>query len=97
MECGDAGYILLSSAAAENLLQVRAWADAEQDFGEAEVKYGVRVHVYNLCKECMDNAELPQKLQAARQSAKPRIRTTWLPSFGNHCRNARGDCRRLLL
>src|SRR6185312_7438013 len=71
MDCGDAGHILLSKAAAENLLQVRAWADALQDFGEAEVKHGVRVHVYNLCMECMGNAELPQKLQAARQAAAP--------------------------
>ena len=67
MDCGDAGHILLSSAVADVLRQVSAaWSNSIHDLGEAEVKHGVRVHLYNLYTEEVGNRELPQKLRTAQ-------------------------------
>ena len=71
MDCGDAGHILVSSSVAEVLSQVSTWKNALQDLGEAEVKHGVRVHVYNLCTDDAGNPELPQKLQTGKKAAAP--------------------------
>jgi hypothetical protein len=69
MDCGDAGHILLSSAAADVLRQVNAgWDNSIHDLGEAEVKHGVRVHLYNLYTEEVGNREVPQKLRTARKT-----------------------------
>jgi serine/threonine protein kinase/Tol biopolymer transport system component len=65
MDCGDAGHILISNSVAEVLSQVSTWKNALQDLGEAEVKHGVRVHIYNLCTDDAGNPKLPQKLRAA--------------------------------
>src|SRR5437868_4737573 len=48
MDCGDAGHILLSKRVAEDLGQYGDWQPQLHDLGEAEVKHGVRVHVFNL-------------------------------------------------
>ena len=66
MDCGDAGHILISKAVADVLGQLSTWQAALHDLGEAEVKHGVRVHVYNLYTDEAGNRELPQKLRAAR-------------------------------
>jgi tetratricopeptide (TPR) repeat protein/class 3 adenylate cyclase len=69
MDCGDAGHILLSSAAADVLRQVNAgWDNSIHDLGEAEVKHGVRVHLYNLYTEEVGNREVPEKLRAAQKT-----------------------------
>ena len=47
MDCGDAGHILASQSVAEVLGQLSSWKDSLHDLGEAEVKHGVRVHLYN--------------------------------------------------
>jgi class 3 adenylate cyclase/tetratricopeptide (TPR) repeat protein/TolB-like protein len=65
MDCGDAGHILVSNAVAEVLGQHSVWRDAFKDLGEAEVKHGVRVHVFNLCAEGVGNPKRPQKLRRA--------------------------------
>ena len=70
MDCGDAGHILLSSAVTEVLGQVSAaWSASLHDLGEAEVKRGVRVHLYNLYTDEVGNRELPQKLRTAQKAA----------------------------
>jgi serine/threonine protein kinase len=69
MDCGDAGHILVSAAVAEVLGQVSTWNNALHDLGDAEVKHGVRVHIYNLYTEEVGNRELPQKLRAAQKAA----------------------------
>jgi Flp pilus assembly protein TadD len=46
-----------------------SWTSRLQDLGEAEVKHGVRVHLYNLCTEDTGNAEIPRKVRAAREAA----------------------------
>jgi eukaryotic-like serine/threonine-protein kinase len=70
MDCGDAGHILLSSAVSEVLRQVSpTWSGSLHDLGEAEVKHGVRVHLYSLYSDEVGNKELPQKLRAAQNAA----------------------------
>jgi serine/threonine protein kinase/tetratricopeptide (TPR) repeat protein len=69
MDCGDAGHILISKTVADVLDQVSKWKTALHDLGEAEVKHGVRVHLYNLYTDEAGNPELPQKLRTARTTA----------------------------
>ena len=66
MDCGDAGHILISSAEAEVLGQLSSWCPMLHDLGEAEVKHGVRVHLYNLYAEEAGNPEPPKKITAQR-------------------------------
>jgi TolB-like protein/class 3 adenylate cyclase/Tfp pilus assembly protein PilF len=65
MDCGDAGHILLSQRAAEDLAAYRQWSEYLHSLGECEVKHGVRLHVFNLYNGHAGNAELPAKLDAA--------------------------------
>src|SRR6266481_8809836 len=67
MDCGDAGHILLSKHVAEDLEQHSKWRSYLQDFGECEVKHGVRVNVANLYTGDVGNPVLPEKLTLARQ------------------------------
>src|SRR2546430_6354521 len=48
MDIGDAGHILLSKRAAEDLVQYRQWEPALHDLGEFEVKHGVKISIVNL-------------------------------------------------
>ncbi len=64
MDCGDAGHILLSQRAAEDLAAYRQWSQQLHSLGECEVKHGVRLHIFNLYNETSGNAELPAKLNA---------------------------------
>jgi len=66
MDCGDAGHILVSSAQAEVLGQLSAWSPMLHDLGEAEVKHGARVHLYNLYTQDAGNPELPKKISAQK-------------------------------
>jgi tetratricopeptide (TPR) repeat protein/class 3 adenylate cyclase len=70
MDCGDAGHILLSSAAAEVLGQVSAWSGTVHDLGEVEVKHGLRLHIYNLCLEGVGNPELPRRVATKNATAQ---------------------------
>jgi serine/threonine protein kinase/tetratricopeptide (TPR) repeat protein/TolB-like protein len=65
MDCGDAGHILVSKPVADVLAQVTSWRPALHDLGETEVKHGIRVHIFNLCKDGVGNPEVPKKLQRA--------------------------------
>jgi TolB-like protein/class 3 adenylate cyclase/Tfp pilus assembly protein PilF len=66
MDCGDAGHILLSGHVAEDLNQYRNWQPYLHDLGECEVKYGLRLHLVNLCKDNLGNPHLPDKLKRRR-------------------------------
>jgi class 3 adenylate cyclase/Tfp pilus assembly protein PilF/TolB-like protein len=66
MDCGDAGHILVSSAEAEILGQLRAWSSMLHDLGEVEVKHGVRIHIYNLYADEVGNSALPKKVAASK-------------------------------
>jgi serine/threonine-protein kinase len=72
MDCGDAGHILVSKHVADDLAQYRHWRPHLQDLGECEVKHGLRLHVFNLCKDDLGNPATPEKLQRGRK----RWRTT---------------------
>jgi serine/threonine protein kinase len=64
MDCGDAGHILGSGTVAEVLSQVSTWNTTLHDLGEAEVKHGLRIHVYNLYTDNVGNKEVPKKISA---------------------------------
>jgi len=65
MDCGDAGHILLSKRAAEDLGQYRQWQPQLHDLGECEVKHGDRLHVVNLYTSEVGNPEVPTKFRQA--------------------------------
>src|SRR5216110_1770930 len=67
MDCGDAGHILLSGHIAEDLCQYRHWQSCLHDLGECEVKYGLRLHLFNLYKDGLGNPQVPEKLRRGRR------------------------------
>jgi len=67
MDCGDAGHILLSAHVAEDLCQYRHWQPVLHDLGECEVKYGLRLHLFNLYKDGLGNPQVPEKLRPGRR------------------------------
>lgn len=68
MDCGDAGHILLSKRAADDLAEYRQWQPRLHYLGEVEVKHGVRLGLVNLYTDTIGNAEVPEKLKQARAS-----------------------------
>jgi eukaryotic-like serine/threonine-protein kinase len=73
MDCGDAGHILVSKSVADVLGQVTSWANSLHDLGEAEVKHGVRVHIYNLYADGAGNPLPPKRLGPASLRRRLRI------------------------
>src|SRR6266704_569456 len=74
MDCGDAGHILLSKHAAEDLEEYERWRPLLHDLGSCEAKHGVRVSVVNLYDDQAGNATLPRKFEAVQ---KRRTRLRW--------------------
>src|SRR5438034_4620293 len=70
MDCGDAGHILLSKRAADDLEQYPQWRSLLHELGECEVKHGARVSVVNLYTDDLGNPELPQKFKQAAVTRK---------------------------
>jgi TolB-like protein/class 3 adenylate cyclase/Tfp pilus assembly protein PilF len=83
LDCGDAEHILLSAHVAEDLCQYRHWQPYLHDLGECEVKYGLRLHLFNLYKDGLGNPQVPEKLRRGRRtpgsaiSARPVSATRW--------------------
>src|SRR6266480_4673644 len=67
LDCGDAGHILLSAHLAEDLAQYRHWQPYLHDLGDCEVKHGLRLHLFNLCKDNLGNPQVPGKLRRRRR------------------------------
>jgi class 3 adenylate cyclase len=67
MDCGDAGHILLSQHAAEDLAELEKWRPLLHDLGTCEVKHGMKLHVVNLYGDEIGRAELPTKLRVQRR------------------------------
>jgi serine/threonine protein kinase len=63
MDCGDKGHILLSKRVADDLGQLARWSEYLDDLGDAEVKHGVVVHLFNLRGSDFGNPEVPAKLR----------------------------------
>src|SRR5438034_2614806 len=61
MDCGDAGHILVSKHAAEDLEQYDQWQPYLHDLGECEGKHGERLHVVNLYNNEIGNPAIPGK------------------------------------
>src|SRR6266436_5688545 len=74
MDCGDAGHILISKHAAEDLEQYDHWQPYLHDLGECEVKHGQRVGVVNFSGEEIGNQQVPKKLEFRK---KQRARARW--------------------
>jgi len=77
---GDAGHILLSKRAAEDLAQYRRWEPLLHDLGEIEVKHGVKISIVNLYTETIGNREVPEKLKQSfrKQSARRRLKRVFI-------------------
>src|SRR5438874_8121549 len=73
LDCGDAGHILLSAHVAEDLAEYRHWQPHLHDLGECEVKYGLRLHLFNLYKDGLGNPQVPEKLRRGRRKHAPAI------------------------
>jgi len=73
MDCGDAGHILLSIRAADDLSQYNEWKLQLHDLGEVEVKHGVRVRIASLHSDGVGNPGIPQKLRRQRLVRRRRL------------------------
>jgi serine/threonine protein kinase len=69
MDCGDAGHILVSGAAAEVLCQAGNWGASLHDLGEVEVKHGKMIRVSNLYGQDFGNPQVPGKVKKAVATA----------------------------
>lgn len=73
MSCGDAGHILLSKRAAEDLSSYRHWHSFLHEIGECEVKHATKVTLINLFKDELGNPELPSLLKRSRAEEESRL------------------------
>jgi serine/threonine-protein kinase len=73
LDCGDAGHILLSAHVAEDLAEYRHWQPHLHDLGECQVKYGLRLHLFNLYKDGLGNPQVPEKLRRGRRRSASAI------------------------
>ena len=76
MDCGDAGHILVSKHVAEDLEHYARWQPHLHDFGEYEVKHGVRIILVNLYTQELGNPRIPAKLAPLRKDTISRRRTS---------------------
>src|SRR5215475_15412952 len=70
MDCGDAGHILLSKHAAEDLGEYRQWQLQLHDLGECDIKHGGRLNVVNLYTGEVGNPQVPTKFRQAAQKRR---------------------------
>src|SRR6266446_2459966 len=70
MDCGDAGHILLSKHAAEDLEEYQRWRPLLHDLGSCEVKHGARVTIVSLYDDQFGNATLPRRLETIQKRRK---------------------------
>ena len=63
MECGDAGHILLSKRAADDLIPYQQWRAYLQELGETQVKHGERITIFNFYTGEVGNPRRPAKFK----------------------------------
>src|ERR1044071_4597131 len=76
MDCGDAGHILISKHVAEDLEHYARWQPHLHDFGEYEVKHGIRIVLVNLYTQELGNPRIPAKLAPLRKETISARKTT---------------------
>jgi eukaryotic-like serine/threonine-protein kinase len=67
MDVGDAGHILVSKTVAEMLADLSTWRGRLHDLGQAEVKHGAHVHLFNLYTDTVGNPSVPARLSSANR------------------------------
>jgi TolB-like protein/class 3 adenylate cyclase/Tfp pilus assembly protein PilF len=74
MSCGDAGHILLSKHAAEDLVEYGHWRSYLHEIGECAFKHGTKITLVNLYDDQVGNPELPARFQeSSRESSAKEI------------------------
>ncbi|HKR53630.1 MAG TPA: adenylate/guanylate cyclase domain-containing protein, partial [Chthoniobacterales bacterium] len=73
MDLGDAGHILLSKRAAEDLSQYRRWEPYLHEVGDVEVKHGVRIGIVNFYTDTIGKPELSPKLRVRKKWTGGRV------------------------
>ena len=79
MDCGDAGHILLSKHAAEDIAPHPRWNRYLHDLGECEVKHGDKIFLVNFYTDEVGNPQSPEKLKEAQQR-QPAMATASRPA-----------------
>jgi TolB-like protein/Tfp pilus assembly protein PilF len=69
MDCGDAGHVLLSKRAADDLAQYEHWQRYLYDLGECEVKHGLTIEVVNFFDGVGGSLELPEKFKRKQHAS----------------------------
>jgi TolB-like protein/class 3 adenylate cyclase/Tfp pilus assembly protein PilF len=77
MDCGDAGYILLSKHVAEDLQHYSEWRPYLHDVGQCEVKHGEMISIVNLYTKELGNPN-PPRLKRAGIEVRRRRRNAYL-------------------
>ena len=79
MDCGDAGHILLSRRAADDLAPLPRWNPHLHDLGECDVKHGRKVSLVNFYTAEVGNPARPNKCAsaAAGRSTSARSSALW--------------------
>jgi TolB-like protein/Tfp pilus assembly protein PilF len=81
MDCGDAGHILLSQHAVEDLAHSREWQPWLHRLGEYAVKHGLPIFVVNFYSDEIGNPHVPEKLsrtQAAQTAPEREIPSKYI-------------------
>ncbi len=68
MSCGDAGHILFSKRAADDLIEYASWRSHLHEIGECSVKHGTKITLVNFYNEEVGNAASPKRLQEYQES-----------------------------
>ena len=69
MSCGDAGHILLSKRAADDLVEYAQWRPYLHEIGECAVKHGAKIALVNLHTDDVGNPDLPVRCQETSREA----------------------------
>ena len=70
MSCGDAGHILLSKRAAEDLIEYPRWRPYLHEIGECAFKHGTKITLVNFYDDQVGNAELPIRFQEYNRESR---------------------------
>ena len=76
MDCGDAGHILVSKHVAEDLEHYARWQPHLHDFGEYEVKHGLRLVLVNLYTPELGNPQIPARLATVKKDSVSPVKST---------------------